>query len=293
MNAPVTNRRDVLNVAAAAGTLSVLLPKTASSSIEQNVVPPPIIDTNISLFQWPFRRLPLDRTDVLMSKLKSLGVVQAWASSFEGLLHRDIAGVNRRLAAECRGYAELVPIGCVNPRSPNWQDDFRRCIEDHHMPGIRIYPNYHGYTLNAPRFRQLLQQASDSGTLIQLAATMEDTRTQHALVRVPEVDLKPLESLLQNIGGVQLQILNLRQRAAAVEQLASVPGVFFDTARVDGTDGLPNLVRSVPAGRVLFGSHAPFLIPEAALIRVHESGQLPSEALQAVLSKNAEQILGA
>ena len=48
---------------------------------------PFIVDTNVGLFQWPFRRLPLDRMEKLVSKLQSLGVAQAWAGSFEGILH--------------------------------------------------------------------------------------------------------------------------------------------------------------------------------------------------------------
>jgi predicted TIM-barrel fold metal-dependent hydrolase len=42
---------------------------------------------------------------------------------------------------------------------------------------------------------------------------------------------------------------------------------------------------------VLFGTHAPFLIPEAALIRVHESAVLDEMGLHAVLSQNAAHVL--
>ena len=55
---------------------------------------------------------------------------------------------------------------------------------------------------------------------------------------------------------------------------------------------VPQLVSKVPAGRVLFGSHAPFLVPEAALIRTHESGQLPVESLKQLLASNARKLLG-
>ena len=163
MPSPEINRRDVLSLAVAAGTASALLPST-SGAVESETSHLPIIDTNVTLFQWPFRRLPLDRTDALVAKLRSFGVTQAWAGSFEGLLHRDIASVNERLAAECADYAELVPIGSVSLNLPNWEDDLRRCVNDHNIPGIRLHPNYHGYTLSDPRFRELLvsEQASSA-----------------------------------------------------------------------------------------------------------------------------------
>ncbi len=286
------NRRDVLNLAVAAGTTSVLLPAKGRSADDDDVHRFRIVDTNISLFQWPFRRLPLDDPDDLVRKLHSLGIAQAWAGSFEGILHRDIAAVNQRLADACRKRAELIPIGSINPELPDWENDLRQCIGEHNMPGVRVHPNYHGYSLDDPRFAQLLKLANAAGRFVQIAAAMEDTRTQHPLVSVSDVDIAPLTKLMRSVPGLRIQILNHRLRSPLLDQLAENPGVFFDTARVDSTDGVPNLVKSVPAGRVLFGTHAPFLIPEAALIRVHESAVLDEAGLHAVLSQNAEQFFG-
>ncbi len=285
------HRRKVLTLAISAGVASALLPGIARSADDEQ----PrfrIIDTNISLFRWPFRRLPLDDPDTLVKKLRVLGIDQAWAGSFEGILHRDIAGVNQRLADACRSRVELIAVGSVNPELPDWEDDLRRCSEEHNMPGIRLHPNYHGYTLDDPRFRRLMELATTAGRFIQIAAAMEDTRTQHALVQVPDVDFSPLVKLLKVMPGARVQILNHNLRSPLLQQLGETPGMFFDTSRVDGTDGVPQLAHSVAPGRVLFGSHAPFLIPEAALIRVHESGVLDEASLRAVLSENAEQFFG-
>lgn len=285
------HRREVLALAVSAGVASALLPATARSADDEQ----PrfrIIDTNISLFRWPFRRLPLDDPNALVKKLRSLGIAQAWSGSFEAILHRDIASVNQRLADACRNRVELIPVGSVNPELPGWEDDFRQCIKDHNMPGVRLHPNYHGYTLDDPRFRHLVELATSAGRFIQVAAAMEDTRTQHTLVQIPDVDLAPLIKLMKGIPGARVQIINHNLRPPLLSQLGETPGVFFDTSRVDGTDGVPKLVQSVPPGRVLFGSHAPFLIPEAALIRVHESGTIEEASLRAVLAGNAEQFSG-
>ena len=285
MAKPEMNRRDVLNLAIATGAATTLLSGTARSADAAPGIR--IIDSNVSLFRWPFRRLPLDNPGALVAKCRSLGIAQAWAGSFEAILHRDIAGVNLRLADACKSRSELIPVGSVNPELPGWKDDLRRCVEEYEMPGIRLHPGYHGYTLTDPRFVQLLKSATSTGRFVQIAATMEDTRTQHPKLQVPDVDVTPLTKLLPGILNARVQILNARLRAPLFEQLARTPGVFFDTARVDGTDGISKLVQAAP-GRVLFGTHAPFLIPEAALIRVHESGVLNETQLRAVYSKNAE-----
>src|SRR6185295_6640718 len=141
------------------------------------------IDTNVYLGRWPFRRLAFDESAALVEKLKSRGVTQAWVGSFDGLLHRDLAAVNQRLADECQrpGFEMFRPFGSINPILPDWEDDLRRCHEMHRMLGIRLHPNYHGYSLEDARFAELLRQASERELIVQLALSMEDERTQHAV----------------------------------------------------------------------------------------------------------------
>ena len=283
------HRRDLLNTAVTVGAASVIGCQSAESA-EASALPTTIIDTNVSLFQWPFRRLPLDDVDRLVEKLQTLSITQAWAGSFEGLLHRDITSVNERLAKACRPHPELIPIGSINPTLDDWERDLRRCMEQHKMPAIRMHPNYHGYTLADPRFGQVMQRATAAGFLIQIAVAMEDTRTQHPMMQVADVDLEPLAGWIQSNAAAKVQLLNWRPKAAQLDRLAKIPGVYFDTARVEGTDGVAKLMRSVPAGRVMLGTHAPFLIPEAALIRTGES-DLSEQEIRSLMWETAQAML--
>lgn len=253
-------------------------------------------DANVSLFHWPFRRLPLDEPAALAARLAALGVGEAWAGSFEGLLHRDLDGVNRRLAAACREVRSLRlrPFGSVNPLLPDWPEDLWRCAQVHGMPGIRLHPNHHGYGLDHPAFERLLQLAGEAGLIVQLVVATEDTRTQPPQTQVADVDLRPLPALLARHGQTRVQLLNHRPGSITAE-LAQHPNLWFDIARTEATDGVTRLVRQAGSGRVLFGSHAPFLIPEAALIRVEEgllTGLAPAEA-EALLFTNARRLLPA
>ncbi|MCA9203778.1 MAG: hypothetical protein KDA59_12060 [Planctomycetales bacterium] len=284
------DRRELLEAAVAVGG-ATLLSRSHANADEQPAEAPHsdtirIVDTNVSLFQWPFRRLPLDETERLVGKLRELRIAEAWASSFEGLLHRDISGVNLRLARVCERFSELVPIGCLNLGLPDWEEDLRRCSEEHHMPGVRVYPNYHGYSLDDERFVRLLQLATSAGLFVQIAVAMEDVRTQHPLVQVADVDLAPLSDTMSQAPDCRVQLLNYRPQAHLMSQLIKVAGLYFDVARVDGTQGITKLMQ-VASNRVMLGSHAPFLIPEAALIRVDES-ELGEVERRSLLSGNSQ-----
>lgn len=283
----VFDRRTVMRLSAATGAaLSVTsLGEGAERSLK-------IVDTNVHLSLWPFRRLPLDRADKLAEKLTSLGIHQAWVCSYEALLHRDLRTVNARLAAAAALHKCFVPIGALNPVLPDWREDLRVCIDSHKMLGVRIYPNYHQYTLASPEFRQLLKLCSEHRLLLQIAVAMEDSRTQHPMARVADVDLTPLPEILKRVDHAQVQLLNYRPTGKTFDSLSKAPRLYFDTARVESTDGVPRLAKAVPQ-RTLFGSHAPLLIPEAALIRVHESSQLATEELRAVYATNAQTLLSA
>ncbi len=284
------NRREVMRLGASVAATGALFGSVVRSA-EEHASATRIVDTNVSLFHWPYRRLPLDETSALVEKFRLLGISQAWAGSFEGLLHRDISEVNQRLVEACRELPELVPIGTINPTLSGWQEDLRRCVDDHKMPGVRVHPNYHGYTLNDPRFSSLLARIATAGCFVQIVAAMEDERTQHQLLRVNEVELAPLAEIMPRIENARVQILGSKPIAKQLASLATHPGVFFDTSRVEGTDGVPQLVENLPPGRVMYGSNTPFLITEAALIRVHESGQLSDNALCDVFGRNSEQLL--
>lgn len=254
-----------------------------------------MIDTNIYLSRWPTRRLPLDETPRLVERLQVAGVKQAWAGSFDGLLHKDIAGVNQRLADECTTHGDglLVPLGTVNPTLPDWEEDLRRCRETHHMPGIRLHPNYHGYKLDEPAFAKLLQAAAEHELLVQIALRMEDPRTQHRLLSVPDVDPAPLVALLPKVPALRVQLLNALNnvRPDVLDKLVAAGNVSVEIAMLEGIGGIANLLKHVPLERVLFGSYAPFFALEAAALKLRESA-LAQPLELAIASGNAERLLG-
>ena len=254
-----------------------------------------IVDTNVSLGLWPFRRLPGDTPADLVARLKKRCVVQGWAGSFDGVFHRDFSSANARLARACEATGGfLLPFGSVNPKAPGWREDLRRCHEVHRMPGIRLHANYHGYTLADPLFAELLRAARERKLLVQLVLSLEDERTQHPLMMVAPVDPAPLRALIQAAPGLRLVVLNRVRNPAgeALAQLSSAGEVYFDFAMTEGVGCVADLMASVSPERVVFGSHAPFQYFESTLLKVKESGITGAQEA-AILGGNAKRLLSA
>jgi len=253
-----------------------------------------IVDVNVNLSRWPFRRLPCDQIPKLLARLRKWDVATAWVGSFDGLFHRDVGGVNLRLADECtrQGQGRLVPFGTVNPMLPDWPEDVRRCHEDYRMPGIRLHPNYHGYALDDPVFGELVAMADQRGLIVQLAVRMDDVRVQHPLMQIADVDVTPLVDVAAARPNLRLVLLGALRtiRGAVLGRLASAGNVYFEISMLEGVGGVAKLLNTVALERVLFGSHLPLFNLESAIFKMRESKLLP-EQTEAILHQNAERLL--
>lgn len=299
--APPFDRRAFFKKSAAslAGALSIGQPARAAKS-----APAPVIDTNVYLGACPFRHLPMqalaeDAASVeRFAEAVSKHSVASWAGSFEALLHRDFDGINERLSTILAGSKsasrQFALFGAVNPKIGGWRETLRRVHQTHHMRGIRLHPNYHGYTLSDPDFVALLDAAAANDLIVQIAVRMEDERTRHPAVTAADVDPKPLLATLPKIPGLRIQLLNALRGGADALLLARLSdlGVHFDTAMLEGMAGIARVIEQVPEIKLCHGSYAPFFYPESSTLKIAESApELDSRNLAAISSHHAENLL--
>ncbi len=296
------NRRSFLKSGAAtlaAGALSL------SRALTEDADPAgPVIDTNTYLGPCPFRELPLastlDDAESLTRFATAIGesATTAWAGSFESVLRRDYDGINDRLAAMAAGDKAVARrfqlFGAVNPKVPGWTETLRRIHQGHRMRGIRLHPNYHGYTLDDPDFAALLDAAAQRDLIVQIVIRLEDVRTQAPAVAVADVDPRPLTELLPALPGLKLQLLNAMRSVADTLLMTRLSdlGVHFDIAMLEGMCGIARMIERVPEIRLCYGSYAPFFYPQAAALKLSESEpDLEQRNLAAVRSHHAENLL--
>ncbi len=280
-------RRRFLQTTLAAAALA------AARADAQQVERSPLIDTNVWLGRWPIRRLRLDDPGSLAGKLGQNGVTRAWASSLDGLLHKDIKAVNERLAHDCRQLPVFEPIGAINPMLPRWEADIAACAALK-MRGIRLIPAYHGYKLDDPRFVEALRLATAQKLAVQLALVLEDARTQNPLMFAAPPDITPLPKALEAAPGARVMLLNWLRSMAGKPVLLALAGtnVVFDIAMLEGIAGIDATLEDMPLDRLCFGSYAPVFYHEAAKLKLQES-DLSAAQLTAITHANAQRFLSA
>lgn len=272
----------------------------AAASARSNA--PGIIDTNVNLFDWPFRALKYRDTKALVAKLKKHRIIEAWAGSFEALFAKDMSGVNTRLADECltHGPGFLIPFGGVNLAWPDWEEDVRRCHEIHRMPGLRIYPGYQLFDLDHPATERLVKMTAERGLILQVVFGMEDPRVHHPILNVGPVTLAPLLTAMKNASNARVQLLHNSGAAqgGVLAQFMAETDSAMDISRLEGNGAIGRMIGTVeglpsarvPVERIVFGSHAPYFPVETALLKLVES-PLDAGQLQAIMRGNARHLL--
>lgn len=294
---PIDRRKFLKSSLMGAAALSIhsALPTQAAAARTGSAAPaasgPSIVDSFVNLFEWPYRRLKYSDTSALVEKLRQHRVSQAWAGSFEALLHKNVNAVNARLAEECRARGEgvLLPFGTVNPAWPDWEEDLRRCHEVYQMRGIRLYPSYQHFGLDDGAFTRLLEQAFRRGLLVQVVGEMEDPRVHHPSLMVREVDGGALVSALKAVPQARVQLLHFSGGGRG--EVVSGTRASFDISGIEGNGGVGKAIEGgLPVDRLLFGSHAPYFPMETGVLKLFES-PLNLEQLQAIMQDNAKRLL--
>lgn len=298
------DRRQFLQHSLAAGAALALTrtPFAASAPTAPATASPGIVDTNVNLFQWPFRKLKYSETPALVAKLRRHRVIEAWAGSFDALLHKDIAGVNERLATECRARGDglLLPFGTANLAWADWEEDVRRCNETFKMRGIRIYPGYQPFDLSHPDLPRLIAITRERNLLLQIAFQMEDPRVHHPLLKLATIDARPLVEALKSAPDARVQLLHFTGniQGADLSSLMTQTSARIDISRWEGNGIVGKMIGASPGGtparvpldRVLFGSHAPYFPLETGIMKLIES-PLDAAQLLAIMQGNARQLL--
>jgi hypothetical protein len=164
------------------------------------------------------------------------------------------------------------------------------------MPGVRLYPAFHGYGLDHADFARLVTEAARRKMLVQIVLRLEDERVHHPAIQIGKVDLAPLAGVLKRVPDAKVQLINSAGPLVGnhLAELVRETTVTFDIAATEGNGGVAKLIEgknpsyrgAIPVERLVFGSHAPFFPCESALLKLFES-PLNREQVGKIMRENA------
>jgi predicted TIM-barrel fold metal-dependent hydrolase len=260
-----------------------------------------ILDFFAGTGAWPFRKLEHASPGALATLLRREGVDRAAVYPISSILAKDCMEGNREVAEAAKAHpSAFVPFACINPAFPGWKADFETCFETMGMMGLRLFPTYHGYGLEDSCFAEIVSKAGEKRIPVALAVRVEDERQHHPLLMVPSLDMLAAtgavlafpETRFVLSGATLPELLSVR------EALAEAGNWSFDTGRMQGrhdlqgtVEVLMSAVEAFGAGRILFGSNAPFQYVQSALMKILRA-PLDESDKEAILSGNALRLLG-
>jgi predicted TIM-barrel fold metal-dependent hydrolase len=258
-----------------------------------------IIDINAYLGHWPFRPIPDGSAVQLLSLMDRKGIDVAVVSSLDAILYKNSQAGNEALAAEIASHRDrFIPLATINPTYAAWREDVAYCQEGLGMAGIRIYPAYHGYSLNGPECDQLLGLAAERGLPVAIPLRMEDRRQRHWRDTAEDISPAEIAATIERFPGVSFMILN---GIGDTETWANLKDreVLIDISRLSNLRrrpgsrdvSIPALIESLGADKLAFGTGIPIKVPDPALLKL-EILEASPEVKEAIAWRNAARVLG-
>lgn len=233
-----------------------------------------LIDSNAYIGHWPFRKFEYNNPDALLGRMKEFGTDLTIISNLNGVFYKNTQSANEELhevLQQQRRYRNsFIPFAVINPIYGGWKHDFKTCIGEWGMKGVRLYPKYHFYELTHPHCIELTKMCRDQDVPVVLSLRMVDSRTSSWLDIETEWALKDVVPLIKAVPDAKYIITNV---ANSTHLAGDDLQVFRDADLLMDTSGralsnLPALLSTFGPDKFCFGTQAPLLDYASGLLRI-------------------------
>ena len=254
-----------------------------------------IIDINAHLGHYPFRQLRHNTPDGLLELMDRNGIDKAVVSSIHSVFYRDSQAGNEELAeASTESDGRLIPLATINPTYAGWESDLAQALDEWRMPGLRLVPQYHGYKLTDCHGQAILAAAAERGAPVALPERLEDRRQKHHFDLAEDLSLAEVLAGIREFPDLRLMFLNWAGLPAQELKDAGLSGrALIDITRMPVVlrKAVPELIESLGAGSLAFGTHIPFNYAGPVLVKM-DILELSPEDREAITWRNAAEFLG-
>lgn len=229
-----------------------------------------LIDTNLSWGHWPFADLKPLTLEALENHLANHHIERALVSPLETLFLPDPDRLNRQLIEATRRSRRLVAVPVLNLAMPDWLENLERYRSLADLKAIKLYPNFHNYTLGSPRCKKLVAYLAQHNVRLVLNVRMVDERHQYFGLRIKGLAVKRIAAFARRHPDFQFLCTGLY--LPEIRDLAEQCDNFLtDMSFADWHHLIPKLLESLPPERLVFGSHSPLMTTQANVYKLQTS----------------------
>jgi len=232
-----------------------------------------IVDVNTFIGTWAFRRLRRNDAAGVLGMMDQFGVDRACVASADAILYKDSHAGNLKLLEEIEEHkARFWPYATLNPAYAGWERDLGRCV-DLGFAALRLYPCYHGYSLDGSEAAAIIDAAAEAGLPISLPCRVVDVRQRHWMDVTENLDpmqvLEVAEAHPKATFIVTEGILRYPADSETWQRMRAV-NYFVEMSRMTSLLGkdIQVMVEALGSDRVLLGTGFPFKAPSPAFLKL-------------------------
>jgi len=238
---------------------------------------------------WAFRKLHKNTIDSLLEVHKKDDVIGGLVGSLESVFYNDPYESDTdaaKIVNATPGYS--FAMSC-NPMLPGAFEDLERGKKELNAVAVRLYPSYHGYTLDNEKVVEFCKEAGRVGLRVIVTSRMEDERIDYLLLQKVQPALKVIE-LAQKCPDTKFLISSAynSEIMTIAQKVNETPNVWVDTAcfkHILFTYDV--LFKTVSADKVIFGAGFPLYTFKCQQLNL-ETCRCDKEILEKVAYKNYE-----
>lgn len=249
-----------------------------------------LVDVTVFAGSWPFRAHVERTPQELKAYLTARGVAQAWLTSASAILYPDPMLGNERLFADGDDDPFFIKVAVIDVTLATWERDLAACLTRWGCRAVKLFPNYHGYTLEDATVLRLVEVCGERNVPVCIQVRMMDERGHHPLMKVPAVPVDQIVALAQR--ATKTRFLACGAYQAELKRLRVAENVWADLSFVESAHALRAAVDVLGPMRLVFGSHTPLHSFAAGAAKLDASpGDVEPESLRRIQTDNARTLL--
>lgn len=246
------------------------------------------IDVNCMWGTWPFRKLYKNRFSDLQKIHRETGFVYGYVSCMNSIFYQDPYEGDEDLHKVLKGtpYRHVLT---VNPTLPAYEADIERGMKEFDIKGVRVFPTYHHYSLDNPRFLELCAKLKKYHVPLFLTTHVEDERFDYLLLQSQINISDEMTTFLHTVTDIPILLMSLRFGAilSLEREIRERPNVYIDTSCLkDPVACLEELTAKIGDRKILYGSQYPLNVLRSTFYEV-TMAKIPEVSKARILRGNA------